>query len=177
MWWCRQEERQNENAHFWRDLSLAVWGSHSLSTFFSKCIQYGQSAHDELMSQCEVSWPWREPHTWNWLDHPLTTLTLTKVYLQVGPSSYKRWFGLLCARLWEELISSFMPFLIYFRLWAKALLKISLPHLLLLEVTYPLWKILEVMCVLHTHTHTQKSKSSIPWNHRELSLALSSLFK
>ena len=109
---------------------------------------------------CELStwlvFTFWEPHTCLWLEPTLTSLTLTKGYLQVGPSSYKRWFGLLCARLWEELISSFMPFLIYFRLWAKALLKISLPHLLLLEVTYPLWKILEVICVIpHTHTHTK----------------------
>ena len=35
MWWCRQEERQNENAHFWRDLSLAVLGlTFSLYLFF-----------------------------------------------------------------------------------------------------------------------------------------------
>ena len=63
---------------------------------------------------CELStwlvFTFWDPHTCLWMEPTLTSLTLTKGYLQVGPSSYKRWFGLLCARLWEKLISSFMPF-------------------------------------------------------------------
>ena len=36
--------------------SLSSWLVHFSSLYtFLMCIQYGQSAHDELMSQCEVS--------------------------------------------------------------------------------------------------------------------------
>ena len=124
-----------------------------------------------------------EPHTSFWLDQSLTILTCTKepwiwrsllgtIWLdhfwrlgaiwkvfQIKPCmEMMKEIGALCSR-WEMVAISFPShFNFSFRLWAKALLKISLPHLLLLEVTYPLWKILEVMwvlCLSHTHTHTK----------------------
>ena len=173
--WCRQGDRQNENAHFYFSLSLAGWLTFPLSTFFSMCIQCSQSAHDELMLACEVSWHRREPHTWDWLDHPLTTLTLTKVFLQVGPTSYKGGLAFFCARLWEKPISHFMPILIFIVSYEPSLfLKLAYPTFYFMEIAYPLWKVIEVMCVL-PYTHTQKKiKSSTPWKQQRA--LFSSLF-
>ena len=44
---------------------------------------------------------------------PSYNLNSYKSLLTGGPHFLQRWFGLFCARLWEELISHFMPILIF----------------------------------------------------------------
>ena len=60
---------------------------------------------------------------------------------------------------------------------SQAFFKLAYHTFYFMEIAYPLWKVIEVMCVLpYTHTHKKKSNQALHENNRELSLALSLSF-
>ena len=157
----------------------AKWKCAFLKGPLSSCLGLTFSLY--LFFQVYTIWPscswWADVSIWGvmtlggathlqMIGPPSYNLNSYKSLLTGGPHFLQRWFGFFCARLWEELISHFMPILIFIvsKLWAKPFLKISLPHLLLYGNGLPFvenhWG--NVCITLHTHTQ-KKFKSSTPW--------------
>ena len=130
--WCRQREGHFKNAHFWTLLSLALWYTFSLSTLFPSVANVIMMVWDKHM----INLYYWGSHTlaidWILLLQPKTCIRSSyKWNPLLTKASICHKLGFLHERLRKECISFLIPFLILFRLWAKAFIKLDYPTLYL----------------------------------------------